>query len=152
MAWPTFNPTTGTTPQTQSPSSSSSAKMTPMPTQMVTLSIEPTTCYLIDVVIVYDWAPIQSSWTLQRISAFGDSSLVKTYEEANWIARSYTESMCLPAGEYEFTIYDSAGDGICCDWGDGHYNVTSVGELIAQGGDFEEKETTIFSIPFISAP
>ena len=60
--------------------------------------------------------------------------------------------MCLPAGEYEFTIYDSAGDGICCDWGDGHYNVTSVGELIAQGGDFEDKETTMFSIPFISAP
>jgi len=150
MTWPTWPPTAGTTTQTRSPSSGSSAKMTPMPTQIVSSSIAPTTCYLIEVVIIYDWAPIQSSWTLQRISAFGSSALVKTYEEASWIARSYTESMCLPAGEYEFTIYDAAGDGICCDWGDGHYNVTtSNGTLIAHGGAFESEETTRFSLPIV---
>mmetsp|Transcript_37938 Transcript_37938/g.69681 ORF Transcript_37938/g.69681 Transcript_37938/m.69681 type:complete len:158 (-) Transcript_37938:106-579(-) len=148
---PTWTPTfTGNTPQTRSPSSSLPAKMTPMLTQIVSSSIAPTACYLIDVAIIYDWGPVQSSWELQRISTSGDSALVKSYQEANWIARSYSESMCLPSGEYEFTMYDSAGDGICCDWGDGHYNVTtSNGTLIAHGGAFESEETTRFSLPIV---
>jgi len=149
--YPTNTPTTvGNTPQTRSPSSSPSEKMTPLPSQIVSSSIAPTACYLIDVAIIYDWGPVQSSWELQRISTSGDSALVKSYQEANWIARSYSESMCLPSGEYEFTMYDSAGDGICCDWGDGHYNVTtSNGTLIAHGGAFESEETTRFSLPIV---
>jgi len=54
---------------------------------------------------------------------------------------------CLPKGEYEFTIYDSAGDGIILP---GHYNVTTLnGALIAQGGEFEWEEATRFSLPFV---
>ena len=56
--WPTWSP----------------AKMTPMPTQKMTSSMAPTTCYWIDFVVVYDWAPVQSSLKLQRTNDFGDSS------------------------------------------------------------------------------
>jgi len=60
------------------------------------------------------------------------------------------ESICLQEGEYQFTVYDSAGNGICCVWGQGSYNVTSYGEIIKEGGDFVSSESTLFSIPFVA--
>lgn len=67
---------------------------------------------------------------------------------------SYTESICLEDGEYKFIISDSGGDGICCvEYGDGTYTVTtSDGVVIAEGGDFEESESTYFLLPFIPYP
>ena len=53
--------------------------------------------------------------------------------------------MCLKAGLYSFTIYDILGDGIIPT---GYYNVTTAsGELIVKGGEFEQNETTTFSLP-----
>jgi len=45
---------------------------------------------------------------------------------------------------YYFTIYDAFGDGICCDWGQGYYNVYLDGNLVATGGQFGSFETTMF--------
>ena len=59
-----------------------------------------------------------------------------------------SRKVCLQEGEYKFTIKDSDGDGII----PGHYNITSYGELIAQGGDFGRIETIGFSIPWTPAP
>ena len=42
---------------------------------------------------------------------------------------------------YNFTIFDSFGDGICCAYGNGYYNVFHDGELECSGGDFGESET-----------
>ena len=63
--------------------------------------------------------------------------------------KSYVKSICLEEGKYEFVIFDR--DGICCGaYGDGNYNVTAAnGALIVEGGDFEESESTSFSIPFV---
>ncbi len=44
-------------------------------------------------------------------------------------------------GCYTFTIFDSYGDGICCAYGYGYYNVYLNGELVATGGDFGSSET-----------
>ena len=41
-----------------------------------------------------------------------------------------------PGIQYQFTIFDSYGDGICCDWGNGSYSVSLDGEVVASGGDF----------------
>ena len=50
--------------------------------------------------------------------------------------------VCVPnTGVYSFTIYDTYGDGICCDYGAGYYSITSCGELVASGGSFGESET-----------
>jgi len=56
---------------------------------------------------------------------------------------------CLQEGRYEFTIYDSSGDGMCCVILHGSYEVRlSAGEtIIAEGGEFEDKEITAFSLP-----
>ena len=57
------------------------------------------------------------------------------------------QSICLQEGSYQFTVYDSVGDGI---FDPGSYNVTSYGEIIKEGGEFVSNETTVFSIPFVA--
>jgi hypothetical protein len=44
---------------------------------------------------------------------------------------------------YDFTIFDSFGDGICCAFGNGFYNVYHEGNLVCSGGDFGASETCI---------
>ena len=46
--------------------------------------------------------------------------------------------------QYNFSIFDSFGDGICCTYGDGSYSVTLDGVVVASGGDFASSETTGF--------
>eukprot|EP00580_Thalassiosira_gravida_P020003 CAMPEP_0201663322 /NCGR_PEP_ID=MMETSP0494-20130426/5163_1 /ASSEMBLY_ACC=CAM_ASM_000839 /TAXON_ID=420259 /ORGANISM="Thalassiosira gravida, Strain GMp14c1" /LENGTH=71 /DNA_ID=CAMNT_0048141893 /DNA_START=6 /DNA_END=221 /DNA_ORIENTATION=+ len=67
--------------------------------------------------------------------------------------------MCLEEGQYEFTIYDSHGDGIFYGFDNdndsfvpAHYNVTSYGELIVEGAEFDNSEATSFSLPLPPAP
>ncbi|MFT6734301.1 MAG: endonuclease I [Polaribacter sp.] len=59
---------------------------------------------------------------------------------------AYQETYCLADGDYEFTINDSYGDGICCVYGSGSYTITSNGETLASGGDFDSSETRSFTI------
>lgn len=123
-----------------------------MMTQTASSSMAPTECYWLDIVILYDWAPAHISWDLKQIVNFiGDSSEIEVCDEVSWSACSFERSMCLTAGEYEFNIYDSAGNGLCCDWGEGHYNVTSNDVLIVEGGQFGLNETTRFFLPSTSA-
>lgn len=55
---------------------------------------------------------------------------------------------CLDDGCYYFTIYDSYGDGICCDpfYGDGSYTVSNLttGSVYGSGGQFGFSETVNF--------
>ena len=56
--------------------------------------------------------------------------------------------MCLDAGCYTFTIYDTYGDGICCSYGNGSYTYTkdSDGTVLASGGSFSSSQATDFCI------
>ena len=48
---------------------------------------------------------------------------------------------------YEFTIFDSAGDGICCGFGNGSYTLaTDDQQNIISGGDFGDSESVSFRI------
>jgi len=53
---------------------------------------------------------------------------------------------CLPDGCYDFTIFDSYGDGICCAYGNGSYTLTSGGSTLASGGSFGSSENTNFCL------
>ncbi len=54
----------------------------------------------------------------------------------------YTHEICVTyAGCHDFTIFDSYGDGICCDYGNGYYNIYYEGGLVASGGGFDSQET-----------
>ena len=138
---PTFGPSwlPSTTPSTTVPSASPSSSVSPTET-----------CYWIEIEVVYDEFPAESSWELLRVDTIDDAIERKSYAAADGDTL-FTESMCLQEGEYKFTIRDSQGDGICCDSGEGSYNVTSNGELVVLGGEFGYNETKTFSIPFVPA-
>lgn len=70
-------------------------------------------------------------------------------------ATAYTFTWDLGAGDYEFTIFDSFGDGICCGFGIGDYSLTVDGTVAGSGGEFGFSETTLFTIddtPQIAEP
>lgn len=51
----------------------------------------------------------------------------------------YNEFHLLESGScYKFTIVDSVGDGMCCDWGDGSYSISYNGSFISKGGTFAD--------------
>ncbi|HLP19345.1 MAG TPA: lysyl oxidase family protein, partial [Chitinophagales bacterium] len=55
-------------------------------------------------------------------------------------------SACVAAGHcIKFTIYDAANDGLCCAYGNGSYNVTLNGTVVASGESFANRQTTYFN-------
>jgi hypothetical protein len=63
----------------------------------------------------------------------------------------YIEGLCLsPDSCYTFTIFDSFGDGICCDYGEGYYQILDPsGNLILDGdGEFGDELSTDFCATF----
>ena len=46
-----------------------------------------------------------------------------------------------------FTIHDTYGDGICCGYGTGYYNIMLNGNIVATGGEYDYSESTSFYCP-----
>jgi len=64
--------------------------------------------------------------------------------EAN---EEYTETLDLPLGCYTFTIFDEYNDGMCCEFGNGGYELAFAnGGVIAAGGDFSSEDTVTFTL------
>lgn len=64
-------------------------------------------------------------------------------------AQTYQETITIPTLDecYTFTIYDQYGDGICCDFGTGSYNLEDdSGNVIFSGGEFGDSESTLFKV------
>jgi hypothetical protein len=62
---------------------------------------------------------------------------------------TYTSEIEIPIAEecYTFTINDSYGDGICCQYGTGSYSISDEsGNVIFSGGDFSSTESTTFRV------
>ena len=57
------------------------------------------------------------------------------------------QTACLSTGCYDFIIYDSYGDGICCNYGTGSYVLEDAGgAVLAAGSSFGFQETTNFCV------
>ncbi|CAN5384789.1 hypothetical protein BH09BAC1_BH09BAC1_18880 [soil metagenome] len=86
-----------------------------------------------------------------------NTSNVTVWEETGFNSNtSYTFTPCLAIGCYTFTILDSEGDGICCNYGNGSYTVKDAdGVLVVQGGLFTSSKITNFcvtnSLPVVAA-
>jgi hypothetical protein len=83
----------------------------------------PCTCddgIYITVNITFDNYPADISWTLSS-----DGNTIATGGGyGNAIPGStFIQEICAPAGCYEFTVSDSFGDGLCCQWGNGSWSV-----------------------------
>lgn len=87
--------------------------------------------------------PGETTWTIKD----ANGSTLYTggpYTSTNSI---YTIDICEPDGCFDFTINDAYGDGICCSYGQGYYNIKDADgvELIA-GGAFTNTETQEFCL------
>jgi hypothetical protein len=61
---------------------------------------------------------------------------------------SNSTTACLPDNQcYTFTIYDSFGDGICCNYGIGSYSLSVDGTTLITGGEYTNSESTSFNCP-----
>jgi len=116
----------------------------PTPAPIAPSTPAPTPCLAGDLVveITTDNYPMETTWTMTNMC---DSAVVGsggTYSESG---TTYTKTMCADDGvEFEFTINDSYGDGICCSYGQGSYKITHNGDVKKEGGEFSSTETISF--------
>jgi hypothetical protein len=63
------------------------------------------------------------------------------------------ETLCLPTGCYTLNVYDSWGDGMCCNYGFGGYTlVDSVGMFSISGGSFGHVDSRNFCVGGATTP
>lgn len=86
--------------------------------------------------IVPDSYPGEISWEL--------TSMGSVIASGNEIG----DTICLDTSScYVFTIYDSYGDGICCGYGNGYYNLFINSILVQTGGSYTFSESASFNCP-----
>ncbi len=87
--------------------------------------------------------PGETTWTITNANGATVYS-GGPYTSTNSI---YTIDICEPDGCFDFTINDSYGDGICCAYGQGYYNVKDAnGNELISGGAFTNTETKNFCL------
>ncbi|KAL3769049.1 hypothetical protein ACHAWU_008741 [Discostella pseudostelligera] len=99
--------------------------------------------YAVEIRIFTDEYPNEIAWTVKNSKGITIRSRSSPYHE-HPLAWSW-DTMCLPSGRYLFTITDTYGDGICCDYGHGEYTIRVRGRPVFSGGEF----TVVDKIPFI---
>jgi endonuclease I len=83
----------------------------------------------------------ETSWTIKS------SSNVEVANGGSYAnSTDYSDNICLDDGDYTFTITDSYGDGICCTYGSGSYDISLAGTSLISGGSFASSETKIFTL------
>jgi hypothetical protein len=97
----------------------------------------------VTVEIILDNYPGETTWDLKSAGGTVIAS-GGPYNGQNGVTISLTE--CLAGGCYDFSIYDSYGDGICCAYGQGSYSVFSSSSTYASGGNFASSEVTNFCL------
>jgi len=114
------------------------ATVTDAPTKSPTLS----SCTNVDVEILTDNYGSETTWDV--INLGNNLSVMKDGPYAS--STLIKDSSCLSTGSYEFRIFDSYGDGICCSYGSGNYKLSLDGSLLKEGGIFNYSEMTKFNI------
>jgi len=118
---------------------------TPAPTLTLPPSMAPTvTPPLVWVVINFDDRPGETGWRIEVLYENGDTETLQevfpgTYED---MASTSEPFLLLPETPmtYRFTLTDNEADGICCDFGQGSYELWlgdtgSAGLVLAKGQD-----------------
>ena len=103
----------------------------------------PTT--IITMQITLDNYPEETAWSIS------DNNGVEILTGGPYSSESpnttITEDHCLAYGCYSLTITDAYGDGICCSFGNGDYQLANENqEILASGGQFTDSETTDFCL------
>lgn len=99
------------------------------------------TAYNVTITINFDNYPEETSWQITN-----DNNVVLfsggTYQNET-DGSTINVDVCLPVGCYDFTIFDSEDDGLCCNYGQGEYQVTDqMNQVLASGDSFGASEST----------
>ncbi|KAK3257099.1 hypothetical protein CYMTET_33801, partial [Cymbomonas tetramitiformis] len=98
-------------------------------------------CFSLQLTIVADQFPEETSWQLFAVSEESKSAIASGAHEGAVL------NLC-DTGSYEFIIADSQGDGICLSsYGFGSYTLTLDGVLLGSGAVFGASETVQFTVP-----
>jgi lysyl endopeptidase len=103
--------------------------------------------FAVRLALTFDEYPEETNWTLrnannQIIYTSGGQSYNESYAET-----TIHVEFCLPQGCYTFNIFDTEGDGICCQYGQGSYVLSGpTGFVIANGGNFNASQTVPFCV------
>lgn len=116
-----------------------------------TASPTPFSCdgVVLEVEILTDNYPTETSWTITDKCVNEQVYAGSGYGQAG---TTYTEQFCAEAKQYDFTITDSWGDGICCSYGLGAYEIRFGGDVVASGGEFGSSETKTFGTCDTTSP
>ena len=99
----------------------------------------------ITLTIHLDDYPQETSWTLEDENGNG----ITSGGPYGFMPKgsTVTDTWCLPEGCYKLTVYDSYGDGICCGYGNGSYQVSDELDMVLlSGGQFDSLEAKDFCI------
>lgn len=96
----------------------------------------------LDLIIQTDQYPSETSWDIMDDNG---NILISGGGYANQ-STLYEQLICLTEGCYEFAIYDAYGDGICCDFGNGFFELTDNANVSIQGGSFGSSEVFQFCL------
>mmetsp|Transcript_19147 Transcript_19147/g.29489 ORF Transcript_19147/g.29489 Transcript_19147/m.29489 type:complete len:446 (-) Transcript_19147:139-1476(-) len=105
----------------------------------------PGTCIPFDLLLTTDYYGSETTWDVKES---GTNTLVLSggnYEDD--VVKTHIETGCLPNGEYVFTIYDSVMDGICCDYGEGTFEIFWDGVLVPADTTFQDSKSVTFGSP-----
>jgi len=102
-------------------------------------------CTSVTLNVLFDEYPQETNWEIRgtdnNVLFSGDS-----YNSSN-ASSLLSEVICLPYGCYNFTIFDSGDDGICCDFGDGFFQLADAsGQQLLNGGNFGSNEINSFCL------
>lgn len=94
----------------------------------------------------------ETTWSLLNVTTNTVVASGGPYTNSSSLPALYTQSIPVSLNNcYRFTINDSQGDGICCAYLNGYYNLkTSTGDVIVTGGTFTSQEVTSFSVQTLS--
>ena len=96
--------------------------------------------------ILTDNYPGETTWTVTNASG----ATVWSGGPYGTSGTSYSETTCLSTGCYTLTVNDEYGDGICCGFGQGSFELSSGGEVLAAGGEFDSTISLDFCLEALS--
>lgn len=80
---------------------------------MPTVATVPLPCNIVDVEVVFDTSPGDTAWDITRLNStkWGENVVAESYQ-GKWTDFRMRRSwhVCLPDGDYQFTIHDNAGE------------------------------------------
>jgi len=108
-------------------------------------------CYSVTINITLDNYGTENRWEIKN----GNGAVVQAVGPFNNFENGSVQAttLCLPPGCYDFTIFDLWGDGMCCAYGQGGYEVIedATGNVIASGGSFNKQESKNICLPVQSS-